>query len=247
MIPILPGIEIFPDLSALGERVTGEIVFLAQQTISRSNRFTVALAGGSTPRPIYNRLAAVNLDWSLIHFFWSDERCVPPDHPESNYRLVYETLLSKIPIPITNIHRIQGELPAKHSARNYEHELSRFFSDRIPGFDLVLLGMGADGHTASLFPRSPIIHEKLDWVSGVDHRLPPPPLVDRVTLTLPVLNASDNVFFVVSGADKAERLAQVLYGSFQPDFLPAQAVKPVNGNIRWFLDKAAAAKLPPHP
>jgi 6-phosphogluconolactonase len=246
MMPILPEIEIVPGLPELGERVAGEIVHLSQETISRKARFTLALAGGSTPRPIYTCLAGASLDWSQIQVFWGDERCVPPDHPDSNYRMAEETLLSKVPIPVTNIHRILGDLPVKQAARSYELELHRLFGEKVPIFDLVLLGLGGDGHTASLFPGSPVVQEKLNWVSGVRHRLPPPPLVDRVTLTLPVLNAAANVFFIVSGMEKAERLARVLYGSYQKEFLPAQAVRPVNGNLRWFVDQAAAALFPPH-
>jgi 6-phosphogluconolactonase len=239
-------IEVAPDSSSLADRAAGKIIHLARETLRTGDRFTVALAGGSTPEPIYSRLAEAHLDWRRIHFFWGDERCVPPDHADSNYHLVVETLLSKIPFPLENIHRICGELPAIQAARVYELELHRFFGDEIPHFDLILLGLGEDGHTASLFSGSPAIHEKSNWVAAVSHLVPPPPLIDRVTLTLTVLNAAATVFFLVSGTGKAERLAQVLFGPFQPDLFPAQAVRPVDGVVHWLVDLDSAAMLPPH-
>jgi 6-phosphogluconolactonase len=157
-----------------------------------------------------------------------------------------EALFSSVHIPIGNIHRILGELPVEEAAQKYEDVLRHFFgSGSPPRFNLVLLGLGSDGHTASLFPGTPAVKEKKSWVAGVRHDVPPPPLVDRVTLTLPVLNAAAYVLFLVSGKEKAERLAQVLYGPIQPNLLPAQAVKPVNGTVTWLADQAAAAKLPP--
>ncbi|HEX7434846.1 MAG TPA: 6-phosphogluconolactonase [Anaerolineaceae bacterium] len=241
----LPEIEVVPDSSSLAERAADEFVRLAGEALQIGSRFTVALAGGSTPQRMYTRLAGAQVDWRGVHVFWGDERCVPPGHADSNYRMADEALLSHVPIPRGNLHRIPGELPVEEAAQDYEDELRRFFSNKTPRFDLVLLGLGEDGHTASLFPGSSAILEKEQWVAAVRHSVPPPPLVDRVTLTLPVLNAAAQVLFLVSGADKAERLAQVLDGPSQPDVLPAQAVKPVNGAVRWLVDQAAAAKLPP--
>jgi len=194
---------------------------------------------------MYTRLAGAQVGWEHVHFFWGDERCVPPGHAESNYRMADEALLSHIPIPTGNIHRVHGELSAKEAAQDYEDELRLFFGSETPHFNLILLGLGRDGHTASLFPGTPTVREKAHWVAAVSHNIPPPPLVDRVTLTLPVLNAATQMLFLASGAEKAERLAQVLHGSFQPDLLPAQAVKPANGTVRWLVDQAAAANLPP--
>jgi 6-phosphogluconolactonase len=241
----MPEVEILPDARSLAERAVEEFVYLADEALRTGSRLTVVLAGGSTPQRMYNRLAGVQADWERIFFFWGDERCVPPAHADSNYRMADEALLSHIPIPIGNIHRITGELPPEEAAQGYEDELRRFFGDEAPRFDLILLGLGGDGHTASLFPGTPAIREKRRWVAAVSHRVPPPPIVDRATLTLPVLNAAANVLFLVSGSEKAERLAQVLHDPFQPDLLPAQAVKPVNGGVRWLVDQAAAAKLPP--
>jgi 6-phosphogluconolactonase len=193
---------------------------------------------------MYARLTRAQVKWDHVHFFWGDERCVPPSHADSNYRLANEALLCSIPIPEVNIHRIPGELPVKEAARNYEVELRRFFGSTTPRFDLVLLGLGEDGHTASLFPGNPAVREDAHWVAAVSHHEPPPPLVDRVTLTLLVLNAAAHVLFLVSGASKTDRLEQVLHGPFQPELLPAQTVKPIKGTVQWLVDQAAAAKLP---
>ena len=249
----MPEVEVLPDLRSLAERAAERFIHLAGEALrtlrqaqgETSGRFTVALAGGSTPQQMYTQLARAQVDWERVHFFWGDERCVPPGHADSNYRMAEEALLSHISIPTWNIHRIPGELPVKEAAQVYEEALHRFFSNETPHFDLVLLGLGGDGHTASLFPGTPAIREKSRWVAAVIHNIPPPPLVNRVTLTLPILNAAAQVLFLVSGAEKAERLAQVLHGPFQPDLLPAQAVKPVNGAVRWLVDQTAAAKLLP--
>jgi 6-phosphogluconolactonase len=235
------------DAASLAQVAADEFIHLARASLRPGNRFAVALAGGSTPQRMYARLARAELDWEGVHFFWGDERCVSPDHSDSNYRMAQEALLSHIPIPALNIHRIHGEHPAEEAAREYEEQTRLFFGGKVARFDLFLLGLGADGHTASLFPGTPALRETAHWVVAVKHDVPPPPLVDRVTLTIPVINASANVLFLVSGADKAERLVQVLHGPFQPELLPAQSVKPVNGAVRWLVDQAAAAKLSTQP
>ena len=238
-------IEIAPDARSLAERAAGRFLHLVGSVLRNRARFTVALAGGSTPRQLYNLLAEKKLDWEAVHFFWGDERCVPPDTADSNFRMADETLLSHAAIPTENIHRIHGELPAEKAAMDYKDELHRFFGYQIPRFDLILLGLGDDGHTASLFPGSPVVQEKVLWVAAVRHPLLPPRQVDRVTLTPPVLNAASNILFLVSGEEKADRLAQVLQGPYHPDLLPAQIVIPVNGHVCWMVDKAAAGKLIP--
>jgi 6-phosphogluconolactonase len=248
--PFMPEGDVLPDARSLAEGAAEVFIHLADQAFQFNpqaqeeiqGRFTVVLVGGSTPRQLYTRLAVAKVNWENIHFFWGDERCVPPSHVESNYRMANEALLSHIPILGGNIHRIQGEFPAEEAAQKYEEELRRFFGGATPRFNLVLLGLGMDGHTASLFPGAPATREKKYWVAAVHHRVPPLPLVDRVTLTFPVLNAAANVLFLVSGAEKAETLAQVLHGPSQPDQLPAQEVRPINGTVRWFVDQAAAGK-----
>jgi 6-phosphogluconolactonase len=239
-----PIIDIVPNSSALAERAAQEFVGLAKKELQSKSRFTVALAGGSTPQQMYVRLREATLSWDHIDFFWGDERCLPLNDKDSNFHMVNEALLKFIPIPIENIHRILGEIPGEKAAKNYEDDLRRFFGRAAPRFSLIILGLGSDGHTASLFPGSSAIREKSRWAVSVNHRVSPPPLVDRVTLTLPVLNAAAHVLFLVSGSEKAKLLSQVLHGQFKPDLFPAQAVKPVDGTLHWLVDQDAAAKLP---
>jgi len=209
------------------------------------DRFSVALAGGNTPRRVYELLASERfkhqVEWAQVDLFFGDERCVPPDHPESNYAMVYETLVSQVPIPAKNVHRIIGEGNPAESAKLYETQLKIFFSGVTwPRFDFVLLGMGADGHTASLFPGSHALDEKSKWVvqtraEGVPH--------DRITLTVPVFNHAARVLFLVEGAGKAERLAQVLQPQAGVEPRPAQTIQPVDGSLEWLVDGAAASLL----
>ena len=209
------------------------------------DRFSVALAGGNTPRRVYELLAterfAQRVEWPQVDLFFGDERCVPPDHPDSNYAMAYGALISKVGIPAKNVHRIIGESNPVESARLYESQLRTFFGGAAwPRFDLVLLGMGEDGHTASLFPGSDALNEKSKWVmatkqEGSGH--------DRITLTVPVFTHASRVIFLVTGAGKAERLAQVLRSQPGPDQLPAQAIQPVAGSLEWLVDSAAAPFL----
>jgi 6-phosphogluconolactonase len=236
----MPEIEILPDADALAKRAADEFLRLADEAIRTRGRFAVALAGGSTPKRMYGLLTVAQLDWRGIHVFWGDERCVPPDHADSNYRMAAEALLNHVSIPPQNLHRIQGKLPAEKAASAYEDELRRTYVVR---FDLILLGLGPDGHTASLFPGGPALHEATRRTAAVHHETPPPPLVDRVTLTPPAINAAANVIFLVSGGDKAEVLARVLQGPSQPDLLPAQAIRPADGRLLWLLDRSAAAGI----
>ena len=204
----------------------------------------VALSGGSTPRVLYELLAdpkeafREQSAWEKTHFFFTDERHVPPDHPESNYRMVNEALFSRAPVPIENIHRMRGEAPAADAARDYAHDLQRFFGEAIPAFDLILLGLGEDGHTASLFPHTTALKET--------KRLVVAPWVEklkayRITITLPVLNAARSVLFLVTGGSKAEILREIIYADkTKANLYPAQAVCPTNGEVSWFVDEAAA-------
>ncbi len=204
--------------------------------------FRVALAGGGTPRRLYELLASAEFQrrifWERVHFFWSDERMVPHDHPQSNYRLARDTLLKHVRIPPKSIHAVPVSLPLAPAAAEYEQELRRHFGRRwgFPEFDLILLGLGDDGHTASLFPGSPALHEKQRWVAA--HQ--PPHLPGRITLTLPVLNAARRVFFLVSGDTKATALRVALEAS---GHLPVQLVHPKKGELLWLADSAAAGKL----
>jgi 6-phosphogluconolactonase len=209
------------------------------------DRFTVALAGGNTPRRVYELLAterfAHRVEWPHVDLFFGDERCVPPDHPDSNYAMAYEALISKVAIPAKNVHRIIGEGKPDECATLYENQLRTFFAgDSWPRFDLVLLGLGEDGHTASLFPGSDALNEKSKWVVPAK---PPGSKYDRITLTVPVFNHAARVVFLVTGAGKAERLAQVLRPQPGSDLLPAQAIQPVAGSLEWLVDSAAASLL----
>jgi 6-phosphogluconolactonase len=244
-------IRSFPTPEVLADAVARHIVALAESAIAETGRFTIALSGGSTPRAAYCRLASGDLphqpDWRLIHVLWGDERCVPPDDHRSNYLIAKEALLDRVPIPPQNIHRIRGEDDPEQAATDYEVELHDLVchpegseESLDSPLDLVLLGLGEDGHTASLFPGQPSVRETERWVMAV-----PAPTGDlwRVTLTPAVLNQARNVTFVVSGASKAERLEQVVQGPFTPDILPAQAVRPLQGQLTWLVDQAAAGRL----
>jgi 6-phosphogluconolactonase len=202
---------------------------------------TVALSGGSTPKRMFQILAEQFFDkvtWSGIQFFWSDERHVPPDHPESNYRMANEALLSHVPVSVSNVYRIRGENPnAADAARDYERTVVEVTKQTVPRFDLIFLGLGTDGHTASIFPGSQVLHET--------QRLVAAPYVEkfksyRITMTLPLINNGASVVFLVSGAEKAEIVKEVFEGENK---YPAQAVTPVQGELIWMLDKAAASKL----
>ena len=226
----------------LFQAAAAEFIALASTAIRDHEKFSVALSGGSTPKSLYSVLARSALPWDKIFFFWSDERHVPPDHPDSNYRMAKEALLSKVPVPPENIFRVRAEEKnANVVAKDYEEALRSFFGLRpgeFPRFDLILLGLGPDGHTASLFPNTAALNEtKLlvvaNWVEKFK--------ANRITFTYPVLNNAACVIFLVSGADKADMVRTVLEDG-RAD-LPSQRVHPVNGRLLWLLDKGAASKL----
>jgi 6-phosphogluconolactonase len=236
-------IEVFPDPDRLARAVAEHFAARAAEAVAAGGRFTVALAGGSTPRAAYLLLAtdafARRIDWARVHVLWGDERCVPPDDPRSNYRMAREALLDRIPIPPGNIHRIHGEDDPPLAAAAYEWLLGDLLGgDR--GLDLILLGMGDDGHTASLFPGQAAVREKArrvvaDYVAAA--------AMWRITLTPVAINAARDVNFIVSGAGKAERLREVIEGPFVPEWLPAQIVDPTHGRLTWLVDEAAGSQL----
>src|SRR5918999_3895485 len=236
-------IHVFATQELLADAVARHVAACAKAAISANGRFTIALSGGSTPRAAYTRLATLDSrlttdDWRLTHVLWSYERSVRPGDPGSNYRMAKEALLDRVPIPADQIHRIRGEDQPEKAAADYERELRALGS-----LDLVLLGLGEDGHTASLFPGQPAVRETERWVVAV---LDPDGELWRVTLTPPILNAARNVAFVVSGGSKAAPLRQVLEGPFTPDLLPAQAIRPREGRLTWMVDEPAAAQLRSH-
>lgn len=241
-------LKVFADPMEVARAAARYFVEQCRESVARYNGFAVALSGGSTPKLLYHLLADPNepfskeIAWNKTHFFFTDERNVPPDHADSNYRMVYEAMFSHAPIPKQNIHRILGEKSkAEEAAQDYEIELRGFFGEAIPAFDLVLLGLGEDGHTASLFPHSPSLKET--------QRLVVAPYVEklnayRISLTLPVLNNAKATMFLVTGASKATVLREVIQTDKKtdkkPDLYPAQAISPTSGAVSWFVDKAAA-------
>jgi 6-phosphogluconolactonase len=219
-------IRVFENSRELARGAAEHLVALAPSTI--------ALSGGSTPKVLYQLLAnefQTQVPWASTRFFWSDERHVPPDHPDSNYRMAHETLLSRVPVRESNVHRVLGENPsAQEAADEYEKVI-------VPRLDLILLGLGTDGHTASIFPGSDVLHETkrlvaAPWVEKLN--------TYRITMTLPLLNNGASIVFLVSGAEKAQIVKEVLEG---PKKYPAQFVQPTNGELIWMLDREAAAGL----
>jgi 6-phosphogluconolactonase len=239
-------VTILPDREAVATTAAELFVTSAASAMKQHGRFVVALSGGSTPRALFARLAsaefASRIDWSRVHVFWGDERCVPPDDPESNYRMARETLLDRVPLPSAQIHRIRGEDEPLAAAAAYERELRQTFLPAAEArFDLVLLGMGDNGHTASLFPGLSAVREKTRWVVA-EHVAEVG--MWRVTLTPTALNAAAHVLFVVTGKEKSAMLTRVLDGPRTPETLPAQAIASVDGVTTWLLDAAAAAERP---
>ena len=222
-------IRVFENSRELARGAAEHFVALAQK-----DSFTVALSGGSTPKVLYQLLAEEFRDqvsWASTQFFWSDERHVPPDHPDSNYRMAHEALLSRVPVPESNVHRVHSENPsAQEAADEYEKVM-------VPRLELILLGLGADGHTASIFPGSDVLHETkrlvaAPWVEKLN--------TYRITMTLPLLNNGASILFLVSGAEKAQIVKDVLEG---PKKYPAQFVQPTDGELIWMLDRDAAKNL----
>jgi 6-phosphogluconolactonase len=239
-----PHLVVEPDAQHVALAVAKRIMAWAGQAIVARGRFSIALAGGSTPKAAYQRLASEpykdGIDWSRVHVFWGDERCVPPTDPNSNYGMAYQALLSKVPIPDHNVHRMQGEVDPTIAAQTYADELQRSFGVAWPCFDLILLGMGEDGHTASLFPGSPVLEERECAVAAVSAHHEDRPAC-RLTLTLPVINAARVVMFIVTGGQKAGMVRQVLEGPSRR--FPAQYIRPLEGELYWLLDAAAAGQL----
>jgi 6-phosphogluconolactonase len=238
-------VRVFEDAESLSRAAAGRFAEVASESIESSGRFAVALAGGSTPRRVYEILSGGDfggaLDWSKCHVFFGDERCVPPDDAESNYRMADESLLSRVALPRRNVHRMRGEGDAVANARGYEDELREFFKGTDwPAFDLVMLGMGDDGHTASLFPGSEALRETRAWVvaNWVEKFG-----AYRLTLTAPSINGARRVLFLVAGAGKAATLREVLKGDRDPARLPSQLIRPAGGSPEWFVDRAASARL----
>jgi 6-phosphogluconolactonase len=238
---------VLSDPAALAEEAARRFVDLARAAIAAHGRFVVALSGGSTPRAMHERLARSPLrdsvDWANVHIFWGDERMTPPDDPQSNYRMARETLLQHVPIPAANIYPVPtvGGTP-EAAADAYDETIAATLGAQSPRFDLILLGMGPDGHTASLFPGQPEVVRPSEALAAAVHNAPKPPPA-RVTFTYRLINVAANVIVLVSGADKAATLREVLRGPADVARLPAQGVRPKNGKLTWLVDAAAAKEL----
>ncbi len=244
-------IEIFPDEEALALHAADMFAMAAREAAVARGRFAVALSGGETPATLYRMLArqqfSQKIPWRRVQLYWGDERCVPPDDPASNYATARETFIRHVPVPAANVHRMAGEDEPEKAADAYEAELRALAAKErppsgVPVFDLVLLGLGKDGHTASLFPRSDALTVEDRFCVATQA----PDGSPRLTVTAPVINAARRVWFYVSGAGKAGMVAEVLEGLRAPLAVPAQGVAPVHGTLTWLLDEAAAAELSPN-
>ncbi|MEM9859165.1 MAG: 6-phosphogluconolactonase [Bacteroidota bacterium] len=232
-------IKIYKDKQEVAQAFSAFLI----ERISDNSKFTVALSGGSTPKVVFNYLAEnfQHLDWSTVHFFWGDERCVPPDHPESNYKMTMEHLLNHISLPQENIHRIKGENNPQQEAERYGNELDNKLPEveGVPQFDLVILGMGSDGHTASIFPHDIELWDAESNCVVAEH---PESGQRRVSLTGKVINQAKEVAFLVTGADKSEKVSKILSKANIHESYPASLVNPISGQLYWFLDEAANSK-----
>lgn len=239
-------IRIFQDLEELSRAAAELFIEQAATSIAERNQFLAALNGGSTPNRLFQLLATEyreKVEWTKVHVFWGDERCVPLDEPGSSYGQARDILLSHVPIPDTNIHRIKGELDPASASEDYSRVLKDFATPPLdwPRFDLVYLGMGEDGHTASLFPGSPLeIYEPVIPVTAQYQDRP----ANRVTLTAVVFNTAHMIAFMATGEKKAQTLAEVLGDRYNPELYPAQRIRPDDGRLVWLVDESAASRLP---
>jgi 6-phosphogluconolactonase len=237
-------VTVLVDPEALARQAAQRFAELAREAAASRGRFSVALSGGSSPGKLYKLLARepyrTQIPWDQVHLFWGDERCVPPDDPGSNYHLAEGALISQVPIPAENVHRMRGELEPGAAARAYDRELQDFFCGPRPRFDLVLLGLGEDGHTASLFPGSPLLDEAERLVAPATAVYQNRP-AQRMTLTLPAINAARQVLFLVTGSTKAQIVRAAVKDPAGQ--LPAQRIQPTAGRLTWLLDAPAASAL----
>lgn len=238
-----PILHIFKDDSQWQEAVFQFILDIISDTLTEKDYCTISLSGGSTPRDLYKRLAKEGeqrgIDWRTIQFFWGDERAVPHDHPDSNYKMVKEALLDHINISEGQVFPIPTPEHPQSAAKAYELELQMKFPPGESTFDLCLLGLGGDGHTASIFPHTDLVTEQKAWVKEVFLKEKE---TFRISLTVPVINRSRNIAFLVKGSDKADALAEIILGDENPEEYPAQLIRK-SPNVHWFLDREAAAKI----
>lgn len=237
-------VHIFKDLDALNHAITEWITGVIEETLKKQDRFTIALSGGGSPVPVHRLLASSpykeRIDWPRLHVFWGDERAVPFEDDRNNAKMGFDTLLDHVPVPAAQIHVMRTDIPPDQSAAEYEKLLHEYFSGTGPSFDLVLLGMGDDGHTLSLFPGMPVVHEEMAWATSFFLKAQD---MYRITLTRPIVNRSKRIAFLTAGAKKTHALKEVLKGKYDPDRYPSQTIMPQAGELHWFVDEAAAAGL----
>ncbi len=240
-------IEIYKDNDHLCRELAEWITSLIEETLTRKEQFSLVLSGGNTPKKLHLLLASSpykeRINWSKLHIFWGDERAVPFEDERNNARMAFDTLLSKVPVPEEQIHIMDTSLPPNEAAEDYEEMLFEFFgTDELPAqtFDLVLLGMGDDGHTLSLFPGTAVIHEEKKWATSFFLKAQD---MQRITLTKIIVNHADHIVFMISGKDKANALREVLEGEKNPDLYPSQVISPTQGELHFFTDEAAASLL----
>jgi 6-phosphogluconolactonase len=237
-------LHIHKNTNELSLAVAGWMADYITSTLEKKDRFTLALSGGSTPKILHTILAGSpfkeKIDWPRLLIFWGDERAVPFEDERNNARMAYDTLLDHVPVPAGQVHVMRTDIGPEAAAAEYDKLLRRYFDDSEVSFDLVLLGMGDDGHTLSLFPGTEIIHEQDAWAKAfyLDAQQ-----MYRISLTAPVVNKAGAVLFLTAGANKAHTLKQVLEGAFQPDVYPSQVIRPESGELHWFIDASAAAEL----
>ena len=249
-------LHVYKDAEQLSQAVAKWMSDLIAETLKVNDRFTIALSGGSTPKLLHKILAAEpykdQIDWSKLHIFWGDERAVPFEDSRNNAKMAYDTLLNFVSVPASQIHVMRTDIAPEAAALEYEKILHQYF-DAVPGnsgganpailpnsFDLVLLGMGDDGHTLSLFPGTDIVHEEKAWAKAF---FLPAQDMYRITLTKTIANRAAHIAFLTTGPGKAHALKEVLKGAYNPDLYPSQEIKPVHGELHWFVDEAAAAQL----
>jgi 6-phosphogluconolactonase len=237
-------LHIYKNPEELSKAVAEWITAYIESVLAKGNRFTIALSGGSTPQKLNTILAASpykqRIDWKKMHIFWGDERAVPFTDDRNNAKMAYDTLLNHLPIPKQQIHVMRTDISPEASAAAYEDILHSYFDQTATSFDLVLLGMGDDGHTLSLFPGTAIVHEQKAWAEAFFLKSQD---MYRISLTTTIVNKAAAIAFLAVGTNKAKTLEQVLEGALQPDIYPSQLIKPVNGELHWFVDEAAAANL----
>jgi 6-phosphogluconolactonase len=237
-------LHILKDAEELSNVVARWIADTIGATLKKQDRFTIALSGGSTPERLHRILSAPpykeQIDWTKLHIFWGDERAVPFQDSRNNAKMAYDTLLNFVPVPPAQIHVMRTDIPPAQSAAEYEKTLHEYFGDRGPSFDLVLLGMGDDGHTLSLFPHTAVVHEETAWVTSYFLQAQD---MYRITLTRPIVNRAAHIAFLTTGPKKTHALKEVLKGDYNPDQYPSQTIMPQAGELHWFVDEAAAAGL----